>query len=99
LNDDEYFLADEGEGMTRQINWARVKKVSPLWKSKDQSIQSRLAPMITMQGTKRVLNPEVVKYRFSYLKAGNGQGQPVHVVDTVSVMPVEDIWSKDFPNA
>jgi len=99
LNDDQYFLADAGDGTSRQINWDRVKKVSPLWKSRDLSIQSRLAPMITMQGTKRVLNPEVVKYRFSYLKAGNGQGEPVHVVDTVSVMPVEDIWSKDFPNA
>lgn len=99
LNDDQYFLSDAGDGTSRQINWARVKKVSPLWKSKDQSVQSRLAPMIAMQGTKRVLNPDVVKYRFSYLKAGNGQAEPIHVVDTVSVMPVEDIWSKDFPNA
>jgi sulfatase modifying factor 1 len=99
LNDDQYFLEDMGDDTPRQINWSRVKKASPLWKSKDQSIQERLAPMLTMEGTRRVLNPEVVKYRFSYLKANNGQGGPVHVVDTVAVMPVEDIWSKDFPNA
>src|SRR5699024_5022343 len=40
----------------------------------------------------------VVKYRFSYLKS-QGNLEKEYVTDTVSVMPVEDIWSKDFPNS
>jgi len=103
LNDDQYFLSNTGRGNTqnasgeRFINWEKVRKVSPLWKSTDASIQERLAPMISMEGTRKVLNRDVVKYRFSYLKT-NGEKKE-YAVDTVSVAPVEDIWSKDFPNA
>ncbi|MFB5944509.1 type IX secretion system lipoprotein PorK/GldK [Albibacterium profundi] len=99
LNDDQYFLDVTGEEIgERQINWDRVKKVSPLWKSNDPSIQERLAPMIVMKGSRRALNEDVVKYRFSYLKS-QGNLEKEYVTDTVSVMPVEDIWSKDFPNS
>jgi len=99
LNDDQYFLDVTGEEIgERQINWDRVKKVSPLWRSNDPSIQERLAPMIVMKGSRRALNEDVVKYRFSYLKS-QGNLEKEYVTDTVSVMPIEDIWSKDFPNS
>src|SRR5690606_4396633 len=54
--------------------------------------------MVLMKGARRALNEEVVKYRFSYLRA-NGQEETEYVTDTVPVMPIADIWSKDFPNA
>lgn len=99
LNDDQYFLDVAGEEIgERQINWDRVRKVSPLWKSNDPTIQERLAPMIVMKGSRRALNEEIVKYRFSYLKS-QGNLEKEYVTDTVSVMPIEDIWSKDFPNS
>lgn len=99
LQDDQYFLEIAGEQVgQRRINWAKVKKVSPLWKSNDPSIQERLAPMLEMRGNRRALNPEVIKYRFSYLQS-KGNMKKGYVTDSVAVMPIEDIWTKDFPNA
>ena len=103
LQDDQYFLPiGEGEdgfsvSTERFIDWKKVKKASPLWKSNDPSIQERLAPMFIQEGTRMVLNRDVLKYRFSFLKS-NGETKE-HIVVNVPVMPVEDIWSKDFPNA
>ncbi|MDR2275728.1 MAG: formylglycine-generating enzyme family protein, partial [Sphingobacterium sp.] len=58
LNDDQYFLDIAGEQVgQKRINWAKVKKVSPIWKSNDPSIQERIAPMLEMQGNRRALNP------------------------------------------
>ncbi|WP_156307908.1 T9SS ring complex lipoprotein PorK/GldK [Sphingobacterium endophyticum] len=99
LQDDQYFLdiaSEDGEG--KRINWKKVKSVSPIWRSTDPSIAERIAPMIEMKGSTRGLNPEVVKYRFSYLKT-KGNLKKEYVTDTVSVLTAEDIWSKDFPNA
>jgi len=99
LQDDQYFLdiaSEDGEG--RRINWKNVKRVSPIWQSSDPSIAERIAPMLELKGSTRSLNPEVVKYRFSYLKT-KGNLKKEYVTDTVSVIPSEDIWSKDFPNA
>src|SRR5690606_38025445 len=55
LNDDQYYLNNTGtnnaSGISteRFIDWKKVKKVSPLWRSKDPSIQERLAPMIAFE--------------------------------------------------
>ena len=104
LNDDQYFLTTAGEGTdstgmaTKAINWDRVKENSPLWKSNDPAIQEKLRPMITVRAGRRVLNPEIVKYQFSHIKM-DGKNNNEYVTDTVSVMPEEGIWSKDFPNA
>jgi len=102
LNDDQYYLPAGGSDNSfaaseRYIDWQKVRKVSPLWKSNDPAIQERLAPMFTMEGTRRVLNRDILKYRFSFRKANSEQKE--FVVLNVPVMPVEDIWSKDFPNA
>jgi sulfatase modifying factor 1 len=98
LKDDQYFInAGEPEDV-RRINWKKVKSVSPLWKSKDPLIRDQLAPMVIVQGTQRSLNPEILRYEFSYQKT-KGNAKKVFVTDQVLVMPVEDIWSSDFPNA
>src|SRR5690606_14948150 len=103
LNDDQYFLTNTGNDNSfamsdeRYIDWDKVKKQSPLWRSNDPAIQERLAPMFTMEGTRRVLNKEILLYRFSYLKANTEEKE--YIIQEVPVMPVQDIWSKDFPNA
>jgi len=99
LQDDQYFLdiaSENGEG--KRINWKKVKSVSPIWRSSDPTIAERIAPMLEMKGSTRALNPEVVKYRFSYLKT-KGNLKKEYASDNVSVITSEDIWSKDFPNA
>ncbi len=99
LNDDQYFLdvaSEDGEG--RRIDWKKVKKISPIWRSSDPSIAERIAPMLDMKGANRSLNADAIKYRYSYLKT-KGNLKKEYVTDTVSVIPAEDIWSKDFPNA
>ncbi|MFC6099811.1 T9SS ring complex lipoprotein PorK/GldK [Olivibacter domesticus] len=106
LNDDQYFLDqpgnnDEDSVLTnenRLIDWKRVKKESPLWQSSNPEIQEKLRPMMTVEAGKRVLNKTLLNYRFSYLKM-DGKNNDQYVTDVVGVMPVEDIWSKDFPNA
>lgn len=98
LKDDQYFLNTADPEGERPINWKKVKKVSPLWKSNDPSIREQLAPMILMKGSKRTLNPEVLNYQFTYQKT-RGNTKKEYVTDAVLVMPVEDIWSNDFPNA
>ncbi|WP_185263939.1 SUMF1/EgtB/PvdO family nonheme iron enzyme, partial [Elizabethkingia anophelis] len=99
LQDDQYFLdiaSERGEG--RRINWKKVKSISPIWMSTDPTIAERIAPMLEMKGSTRALNPEVIKYRFSFLKT-KGNLKKEYVTDTVSVVTAEDIWSRDFPNA
>ncbi|MBV2227355.1 MULTISPECIES: SUMF1/EgtB/PvdO family nonheme iron enzyme [Sphingobacterium] len=99
LQDDQYFLdiaSESGEG--RRINWKKVRSISPIWMSSDPTIAERIAPMLEMKGSTRALNPEVIKYRFSFLKT-KGNLKKEYVTDTVSVVTAEDIWSRDFPNA
>lgn len=106
LNDDQYFLDLPGNNAEdsvlanedRLIDWKRVKKESPLWQSGNPEIQEKLRPMMTIEAGKRVLNKALLNYRFSYLKM-DGKNNDQYVTDVVGVMPVEDIWSKDFPNA
>ncbi|MCL4640729.1 MULTISPECIES: T9SS ring complex lipoprotein PorK/GldK [Olivibacter] len=103
LEDDQYFLeqaADDSNDVKgeRLIDWSVVKKNSPLWQNKNPEIQEKLRPLMTMKGGKRVLNQELLIYRFSYLKM-DGINNNQYVTDTVHVMPVDNIWSKDFPNA
>lgn len=99
LKDEQYFLDIAGEEVgQKRINWAKVKRISPLWKSNDPSIQERLAPMLEMKGNRRTLNSEVVTYRLSYLRS-KGNLTKSYITDTITVMPIEDVWTKDFPNA
>ncbi len=103
LNDDQFFLP-EGEATAlnadaeRPIDWKRVRKMSPLWQNNSLEIQEKLQPMLNYEGGRRSLNPGVLNYRFTYLKADR-TNRSEYVTDTVAVMPVEDIWSRDFPNA
>lgn len=101
LEDDSYFLparknATEPDGK-RFINWRKVRRISPIWKNKNPNIQEKIAPMLTTEGTKTVLNRELIKYQFSFLKSNGDKKE--YVTLNIPVMPVEDIWSKDFPNA
>jgi len=106
LNDDQYFLEQPGNNPNdslpaddgRLIDWKRVKKESPLWQNSNPEIQEKLRPMMTMEAGKRVLNKALLNYRFSYLKM-DGKNNDQYITDVVGVMPIEDIWSKDFPNA
>ncbi|WP_374164622.1 SUMF1/EgtB/PvdO family nonheme iron enzyme [Arcticibacter sp. MXS-1] len=102
LNDPSYFKEiKQGSGATaisrKIIDWDKVKKKSP-FDDHSPAVQDKLAPMFVMRGDRKMLNPNVLKYAFTYLRSGgNTAGQ--YVTDTVSVMPAESIWSKDFPNA
>lgn len=98
LNDDRFFLKTLGGDGQRRINWNKVKKHSPLWKSNDPVIQERLAPMLEMRGSKQTLNRNLITYRFDHLQV-KGNAKIKYVTTEVSVMPVQDIWTKDFPNA
>ncbi|MEN5233584.1 SUMF1/EgtB/PvdO family nonheme iron enzyme [Sphingobacterium faecium] len=98
LKDDQYFLNTGEPAEERKIDWKKVKKVSPLWRSNDPTIRERLAPMLLVQGTKRMLNPELLRYELSYQKT-KGNAKKEFVTERVPVMPVNDIWSSDFPNA
>src|SRR5690606_7815558 len=103
LNDDQYYLPNTGNNSAtgangeRLIDWKKVRKVSPLWRSKDPSIQDRLAPMIEVQGDRKVLNRDVIRYTFSY-RRDNSESRE-YITLTVPVLPAEDIWSRDFPNS
>ncbi|MCD0486876.1 SUMF1/EgtB/PvdO family nonheme iron enzyme [Pedobacter sp. MC2016-14] len=82
----------------KRIDWSKVDSNSPLWKSNKNGIQGKIAAMFIDRNGAKILNPDKVKYRFSYMRKGGAKdGQ--YVTDTVSVMPETDIWSKDFPNA
>ncbi|MEH6305844.1 SUMF1/EgtB/PvdO family nonheme iron enzyme [Olivibacter sp. CPCC 100613] len=99
LKDDKFFMEAAGEQVgQRRINWKAVNKISPIWKSNDPLILERIAPIINNRGGDRALNPELIKYSFSYLQSKQNQKRS-YVTESVSVMPVEDIWSKDFPNS
>src|SRR5690606_39120155 len=103
LNDDQYYLPNTsnngatGANGERLIDWKKVKKVSPLWRSKDPSIQERLAPMITTEGDRKVLNRDVIRYTFSYRRANSESRE--YITLTVPVLPAEDRGWRDFPNS
>src|SRR5690606_38653273 len=87
LNDEQYFVDIGGEDGRGRIDWNRGKRVPPHWRSNDRSNHERLAPLVLMKGARRALNEEVVKVRFSYLRA-NGQEETEYVTDTGPVMPI-----------
>lgn len=103
LHDDSYCLPAKGETIgngkeVRRIDWAKVKPVSPLWKKAPAEVKEKLGPMMTLINGQRVPNPELVKYRFYYVRM-DGERNNEYVTDTVSVYPDEHVWSADFPNA
>ncbi|WPU97388.1 SUMF1/EgtB/PvdO family nonheme iron enzyme [Mucilaginibacter sp. cycad4] len=104
LHDDSFFMPATGAtvGSTgkeqRLIDWSKVNKISPLWKKAPPEVKEKLAPMMTMINGVRVPNPELVVYRFYYIRM-DGVKNNEYMMDTVSVYPHEAVWSADFPNA
>lgn len=103
LQDDSYFITPKGSSTVadsgfRQINWSKVGKRSPLWKKGTADEVQKLQDMTTMLGGRKVLDPQKVKYSLYYTRmAGGSTGE--YILDTISVIPREDVWSADFPNA
>lgn len=104
LHDDSFFMPATGAtvGSTgkeqRLIDWSKVNKISPLWKKAPPKVKERLAPMMTMINGVRVPNPDLIVYRFYYIRM-DGVKNNEYMMDTVSVYPHEAVWSADFPNA
>jgi len=104
LHDDQFYLPATGATVgtsnneIRQIDWSKVKKISPLWKKAPADIKEKLAPMMTMVNGVRIPNPSLLKYRFYYVKM-DGVKNNEYVMDTVAVSPHESVWSSDFPNS
>jgi sulfatase modifying factor 1 len=104
LHDDSFFMPATGAtvGSTgkeqRLIDWSKVNKISPLWKKAPPEVKEKLAPMMTMINGVRVPNPDLIVYRFYYIRM-DGVKNNEYMMDTVSVYPHESVWSADFPNA
>ncbi|SEN61162.1 gliding motility-associated lipoprotein GldK [Mucilaginibacter gossypiicola] len=104
LHDDSFFMPATGAtvGSTgkeqRLIDWSKVNKISPLWKKAPPEVKEKLAPMMTMINGVRVPNPDLIVYRFYYIRM-DGVKNNEYMMDTVSVYPHEAVWSADFPNA
>jgi sulfatase modifying factor 1 len=104
LHDDSFYLpatgATVGAGAKelRLIDWSKVNKISPLWKKAPPEIKEKLAPMMTMINGDRTPNPELMIYRFYYIRM-DGVKNNEYMMDTVGVYPHEAVWSADFPNA
>jgi len=104
LHDDSFFLPATGAtvGSTgkevRLINWSKITRISPLWKKAPAEIKEKLAPMMIMHNGARVPNPDLLVYRFYYVRM-DGIKNDEYVMDTVAVSPHESVWSADFPNA
>jgi sulfatase modifying factor 1 len=104
LHDDSFFMPATGAtvGSTgkeqRLIDWSKVNKISPLWKKAPPEVKEKLAPMMTMINGVRVPNPDLIVYRFYYIRM-DGVKNNEYMMDTVGVYPHEAVWSADFPNA
>ncbi|MDN5285232.1 MAG: Sulphatase-modifying factor protein [Mucilaginibacter sp.] len=104
LHDDEFYLPRNGETVgtggkeVRLIDWNKVNKISPLWKKAPPATKEKLAGMMTMINGVRVPNPDLIRYRFYYVRM-DGEKNNTYVMDTVGVFPNERVWSNDFPNA
>jgi sulfatase modifying factor 1 len=104
LHDDSFFMPATGAtvGSTgkeqRLIDWSKVNKISPLWKKAPPEVKEKLAPMMTMINGVRVPNPDLIVYRFYYIRM-DGVKNNEYMMDTVGVYPHESVWSADFPNA
>ncbi|MDF3076217.1 MAG: Sulphatase-modifying factor protein [Sphingobacteriaceae bacterium] len=100
LNDPSYFKTiDNKESFaTKTIDWSKIKDGEPLWLSNDAGIQSKLMPMLKNENGRKVLNPDVLKYSFTYMKAG-GANANQYVTEKIPVMPDNRVWATDFPNS
>jgi formylglycine-generating enzyme required for sulfatase activity len=104
LHDDSFFLPATGAtvGSTgkeiRLIDWSKITRISPLWKKAPADVKEKLAPMMIMHNGTRVPNPDLLVYRFYYVRM-DGIKNNEYVMDTVAVCPHEAVWSADFPNA
>lgn len=103
LHDDSFFMPATGATVgsagkeQRLIDWSKVNKISPLWKKAPPEVKEKLAPMMTMIKGVRVPNPDLIVYRFYYIRM-DGVKNNEYMMDTVSVYPHEAVWSADFPN-
>ncbi|MBS7567028.1 SUMF1/EgtB/PvdO family nonheme iron enzyme [Mucilaginibacter sp. Bleaf8] len=89
------FVADS----TKRIDWTKVDGSTPLWKSKDPAIQSKLMnKLYTMVNGQPMLVSDLAKYSFTHLTADPG-GKSKYITEYVAVLPDLKVWSKDFPNA
>ena len=104
LHDDSFFLPATGATVgssgkeQRLIDWSKVNNISPLWKKAPPEVKEKLAPMMTMINGVRVPDPELVVYRFYYIRM-DGVKNNEYMMDTVGVYPHESVWSADFPNS
>ncbi|MCR8559613.1 SUMF1/EgtB/PvdO family nonheme iron enzyme [Mucilaginibacter sp. BJC16-A38] len=104
LHDDSFYLPATGATVgtrnkeIRLIDWSKVNKISPLWKKAPPEVKEKLAPMMTMLNGARMPNPDLMIYRFYYIRM-DGVKNNEYKEDTVRVYPHEAVWSADFPNS
>lgn len=104
LHDDSFYLPATGATVgagnkeVRLIDWSKVSKISPLWKKAPPEVKEKLAPMMTMLNGVRMPNPDLMIYRFYYIRM-DGVKNNEYKEDTVKVYPHESVWSADFPNS
>src|SRR5882762_689778 len=74
LHDDSFYLPATGATVgagnkeVRLIDWSKVSKISPLWKKAPPEVKEKLAPMMVMLNGARMPNPDLMIYRFYYIR-------------------------------
>jgi len=100
LHDDSFYLPATGATVgtrnkeIRLIDWSKVNKISPLWKKAPPEVKEKLAPMMTLLNGVRMPNPNLMIYRFYYIRM-DGVKNNEYKEDTVRVYPHEAVWSAD----
>jgi gliding motility-associated lipoprotein GldK len=82
----------------KRINWTKIDlngKV-PFWQSPEYLPQ--MGALVKDVAGKKQLTKELVKFTYRHVQAG-GPNEGKSVVDTVSVMPDNNVWAQDFPNS
>ena len=106
LKDEKFFLKSKVKAKNRsikdtiqkRINWVAVRKYSPLWKSREPAIVSKLAPMVKSEGEGISLNKDLVMYKYTRIKSSGPKGNTYETIK-VPVFPMENVWITDFPNS
>jgi len=89
-------VKNKPDSIARRINWSKIDmngKV-PFW----QSNSEKFTGLVSIINGRKTLNKDMLKFAFAHVQAG-GPNAGKTVVDTVKVMPDNNVWQEDFPNS
>jgi gliding motility-associated lipoprotein GldK len=84
------------DSVERRINWSKIDLTGkvPFW----QANSEKFPGLVSIVNGRKTLNKDMVKFAFAHVQAGGPKAGKT-VVDSVKILPDNNVWAEDFPNS